>query len=157
MNLFMMPPVMAMHGMMEVRARARRQLRMYARMKPVKKAPRKLTTKATFSEVPICTKSVCTHQQRSTGRDNSFRKKLTRVRLNTSGYFTSSHRIEIRNILTQNCLEIFFPKTFGIDLAGVHPDVHVRIGRNEQTKTYTRVTSRMRILPLFTERSISPM
>ena len=57
MNLFMMPPVMAMHGMMEVRARARRQLRMYARMKPVKKAPRKLTTKATFSDVPICTKS----------------------------------------------------------------------------------------------------
>ena len=57
MNLFMMPPVMAMHGMMEVRARAKRQLRLYARMKPVKKDDAKETLRATFSEIPCCTRS----------------------------------------------------------------------------------------------------
>ena len=55
--MFITPPVMAMHGMMDDIARARRHDRTYARTKPVTKAARKLPTSATFSEVPCWTKS----------------------------------------------------------------------------------------------------
>ena len=44
--------MMPMQGMIEDSARARRQLRMYASTKPVTNAARKLTTRATFSEIP---------------------------------------------------------------------------------------------------------
>ena len=58
--LFMTAPVMPMHGRIEESASARRQLRTYARMKPVANAARKFTQSATFSEVPICTRSAPT-------------------------------------------------------------------------------------------------
>jgi hypothetical protein len=56
-NLFMMPPVMAMQGRIEDMARASLQHRIYAKVKPVRKAEMKLTQSATFSEIPCCTKS----------------------------------------------------------------------------------------------------
>ena len=56
-NLFMIAPVIAIHGKMEVRAKARRQLRSYATMKPVAKADKNWITIATFSDDPCCTKS----------------------------------------------------------------------------------------------------
>ena len=55
--MFITPPVIAMHGMIDDIASARRHDRTYARTKPVTKAARKLTTSATFSEVPCWTKS----------------------------------------------------------------------------------------------------
>lgn len=52
MNLFMIPPVMAMQGRMDDIARAKRQFLAYARAKPATKAPKKFATSATFSEIP---------------------------------------------------------------------------------------------------------
>jgi hypothetical protein len=56
--LFMSAPVIPMQGKIEDIARASRHDRMYAKMKPVKKADIKLTHIATFSEVPCWTRSV---------------------------------------------------------------------------------------------------
>ena len=56
-NLFITPPVMAMQGRIDERARARRHDLAYARAKPVIKAATKFITKATFSEIPCWTRS----------------------------------------------------------------------------------------------------
>jgi hypothetical protein len=58
-NLFMIAPVMPMHGRIEDIAKARRHDRIYARMKPVMNEKMKPTTRATFSDIPCCTKSIC--------------------------------------------------------------------------------------------------
>jgi hypothetical protein len=59
MNLFMSAPVIAMQGRMELIARASRQFLKYAKINPVKNADIKLTTRATFSDIPCWTKSRC--------------------------------------------------------------------------------------------------
>ena len=57
MNLFMIAPVIPMQGKIEEIARASRQERMYATIKPVKNADKKDTTMATFSDIPCWTRS----------------------------------------------------------------------------------------------------
>jgi hypothetical protein len=57
MVLFMTPPVIATQGRIEDMANASLQDWTYATMKPVKNADMKLTTKATFSEIPCWTRS----------------------------------------------------------------------------------------------------
>lgn len=52
MLLFIRAPVMPIQGKIDERARASLHDRTYARTKPVTKAARKLTTRATFSEIP---------------------------------------------------------------------------------------------------------
>lgn len=56
-NLFMMAPVIPMHGNIEESARANRHDRANASMKPVRKAAANWATSATFSEVPCWIKS----------------------------------------------------------------------------------------------------
>ena len=46
-----------MAGKIELRAKAKRQERTNAIIKPVKKAATQLTASATFSDIPCCTKS----------------------------------------------------------------------------------------------------
>ena len=48
----MKAPEIEMQGNMADMARANRQFLAYAKMKPVKNAERKLTTRATFSDMP---------------------------------------------------------------------------------------------------------
>ena len=59
---FITAPVMAIQGRIDDRARARRHDLEYARTKPVTNAARKLTTRATFSDVPCWTKSNGAHE-----------------------------------------------------------------------------------------------
>jgi hypothetical protein len=102
----MKEPVIAMQGRIEDIANARRQDRMYARIKPVKKAAKKLQHIATFSEMPCWTRS--TEINEKIVHDICAVEKLTRVGLNTSSYLTCPHAIKEGNVLTQNGLQISF-------------------------------------------------
>ena len=48
---------------------------------------------------------------------------ITGICLNACRHFTGANIIEEGNILSQNCLEVAFSDTFGIDLPGIHPDI----------------------------------
>jgi hypothetical protein len=50
--MFMMIATSIIQGTIEVSASAKRQERMYARVKPVQNAEKKLTARGTFSEMP---------------------------------------------------------------------------------------------------------
>lgn len=94
-NLFMTAPVIPMQGRIDDIAKASRHDLAKARIKPVKNADKKLTTNATFSEVPCCTKSI-----RGNVNDGTrSKKKLLRAYGCRSEYGSQLLRLQLcRNI-----------------------------------------------------------
>ena len=52
----------------------------------------------------------------------------TGVRLDASSDFSGADIIKVRDVLTKDSLQVTLPKTLGVDLSGVDPDVHVQEG-----------------------------
>lgn len=60
---------------------------------------------------------------------------LTGVRLDTSRNFTGTDVIEVGDILAKNGLKIAFAKTFGVNLSGIHPTIHVNESCEQHSNT----------------------
>lgn len=104
-NLFMIAPVIAMQGRMELMARASRQFLTNAKTKPVTNAEKKLTTRATFSDKPCWTKSGCVYRAYRYPDVRPEREEpRTGIRLYASGDFASTNLIEKGDILAEDGL-----------------------------------------------------
>ena len=108
---------------MEDSTRASLRERAYASTKPVKKAEIKLTTNATFSDIPCCTRSV-----------KSQVKQVTRLIEETHVYLFEFvwRPLQLQPCRNRQCLDKGLPGD-GIDLASVDPDKHVEVGADEHT------------------------
>jgi len=105
MNLFISPPVIAMQGTMELKARASRQFLIYAKTKPVTNAEKKLTTIATFSDKPCWTKSgMYVVYAVSIDVRREWEEPRTSICLYASGDLASTDLIEKGNILAEDGL-----------------------------------------------------
>jgi hypothetical protein len=102
-------------------------------MKPQKKAPRKLMTSATFSEIPCWTRSgrkvrlMLIEGQEATH---------TGISLNTGSNFSCSDVIEESDVLAQDGLQISLANSLCVDLASVDPDEHIDVGGSEHSNTW---------------------
>lgn len=114
-------------------ARASLQDRMCAKMKPVKNAERRFTLMAIFSEVPCCTRSTVVSEIRYVPLDS--KSALTRIRLDTCGYFARPNTIKESDILTQYGLKIPFPQPLRTNFPCVDPDIHECKSANKQADT----------------------
>lgn len=111
-------------------------------MKPVIKAEINVTTRATFSDVPCCTKSANGLKNRSALSLNGKTtvRELTSVSLDTCGNLSGANIVEVRNVLSENGLEVSFAKTFCVNFSCVDPNVHVDKCAREHPDTYMEKT-----------------
>ena len=133
-NLFMIPPTMAIQGRRDDIARAKRHERAKPSTKPQTKAPKKLATSATFSEIPCCTKSGCGGIDQSQ-ESQKMGPTPTCVRRYACRDFTGPDIVEVGNILTEYCLKVTLSDTLRVDLTGIDPHVHVKVRAKEHSDT----------------------
>jgi hypothetical protein len=119
---------MTMQGRMDESARARRQLRIYANKKPVTNADKKLTTNATFSEMPCCTKSSARVDVSTLDAPVEVRgEQLTSIGLYARGDFASAHIIEENDVLTKHGSQICLTQTSCGNLGSIDPYIHINV------------------------------
>ena len=97
------------------------------------KAAIKLTTRATFSDMPRCTRSVEGPYESGRGEEG---ERHTGVRLNAGRDLTCTDGVEVGDVLTENGLEILLTNAFGAYFASVNPNDHVDKRANKGTGTF---------------------
>ena len=102
-KLFINAAATAVHGNIEDRASASRQDRMYARTKHVMNDEMYMTHKATFSDMPDCTRSIQNHmsvKNRHDVNDYYTSRGRTCIRLNPRRDFSRPDVVKERDLLT---------------------------------------------------------
>ena len=135
----MKAPVIPMQGRIDDIARASLQERAKARMKPVRKAQMKLTTRATFSDMPCCTRSVEGGGESGRGGGGGG-EGHTGIGLNAGCDLTCADCVEVGDVLTEYGLEVFLTNAFSVYFASVDPNDHVEVCTDKHADPWKRMS-----------------